>query len=174
MQRPSQIFGKLVLVVVFTSLIISYHRDDTGGGVCAGTPAKTRRERVTFQRSSSFSWESIPGGLKPIEEWFLQIRPNRSDYTSRVPFVGGTYFTSKRDSEIVRRKRATTTQRHDLTPKVSNSNSFTSICALAFPIAVSASVPPAHFQLVSTHSSSGANITACNKHYPPSYTAVAR
>ncbi|GFW50899.1 hypothetical protein TNCV_3591811 [Trichonephila clavipes] len=75
----------------------------------------------------------------------LQIRPNRSDYTSRVTFVGGTYFSSKRDSEIVRSKRG-----------------FTSICAPVFPIAVSASVPPALFQLVSTQPSSGANITACN------------
>ncbi|GFT42441.1 hypothetical protein TNCV_1787171 [Trichonephila clavipes] len=51
--------------------------------------------------------------------------------------------------------------------------SFTSICTLAFPIAISASVPPALFQLVSTQPSSGANITACSKHYPPRYPAAA-
>ncbi|GFT26630.1 hypothetical protein TNCV_3604401 [Trichonephila clavipes] len=59
-------------------------------------------------------------------------------------------------------ERATPTQRHDLTPKVS-----------PIPIASPASVPPALFQLVSTQPSSGVNINACNKHYPPSYTAEA-
>ncbi|GFW42937.1 gag-pol polyprotein [Trichonephila clavipes] len=48
---------------VHISLIISYHHDDTGGGVCGGTHQRpiSHWERVTFQRSSSFSWENIPG-----------------------------------------------------------------------------------------------------------------
>ncbi|GFS97429.1 hypothetical protein TNCV_733601 [Trichonephila clavipes] len=105
-----------------------------------------------FPRQPPVSKYTARRGLGPIEEWFPQIRPSRSDYTSRVTFVSGTYFTSKRDSEIARGQRATPTQRHDLTPTVS-----------PIPIALPASVPPALFQLVSTPPSSGANITACNK-----------
>ncbi|GFX12741.1 hypothetical protein TNCV_3437151 [Trichonephila clavipes] len=62
-QRPNQTFRKLVLVVLFTSLIVSHHHDDTGGRARGGIHQRpiSRRKRVTFQRSCSFSWESIPG-----------------------------------------------------------------------------------------------------------------
>ncbi|GFT68842.1 hypothetical protein TNCV_3446651 [Trichonephila clavipes] len=46
------------------------HRSYVGGGT-PKTPI-SRRERVTFQRSSSFSWESIPGWT------FRRLCPNGS------------------------------------------------------------------------------------------------
>ncbi|GFT94656.1 hypothetical protein TNCV_1990791 [Trichonephila clavipes] len=77
------------------------------------------------------------------EEWFHQIRPNRSNYASRVTFVGGAYFTPKRDFEIARSQRATPTQRHDLTPTVS-----------PFSIGSPASAPSTSNNLISIFSTS--------------------
>ncbi|GFS94710.1 hypothetical protein TNCV_4456231 [Trichonephila clavipes] len=71
------------------------------------------------------------GGLGPIVEWFSRIRPNRSDSTSRVPFVGGTHSLLKETLELLESLRDTDTQRHCY--KLLCSNSFTSTFALAFP-----------------------------------------